>query len=135
MHRRETGVANDVAQEAFVRALLHWPRVGSYDRPDLWVQRVAVRLAIKAAKQAQRRGRAVEDTDLVMHAAPQDLDLIRQISTLPAAQRAAIVLHYLEDRPVAEVADMMQCSVPTAKVHLHRGRKRLAILLDSETAR
>src|SRR3954469_18257840 len=66
---------------------------------------------------------------------PADLDLMKQIAQLPAGQRAAIVLHYLEDRPVAEVADVLQCSVATAKVHLHRGRKRLAVLLDVEDVR
>ncbi|HEX2030555.1 MAG TPA: sigma-70 region 4 domain-containing protein, partial [Actinomycetota bacterium] len=61
-----------------------------------------------------------------------DLDLARALRQLPAAQRAAVVLHYLEDRPVAEVAALMACSPSTAKVHLHRARKRLAALLGEE---
>ena len=132
---RDRDAAQDVTQEAFIRTLTHWPRVKSYDRPDLWVHRVAVRLAIRAAKQSRLRSRPLLETDLVASSSPADLDLMKQIAQLPAGQRAAIVLHYLEDRPVAEVAEILQCSVATAKVHLHRGRKRLAVLLDVEDVR
>lgn len=45
---------------------------------------------------------------------------------LPKKQRAAVVLHYLEDLPVAAIADILECAPATAKVHLHRGRKALA---------
>jgi len=61
-----------------------------------------------------------------------DLDVLRAVAKLPGTQRAAIVLFYLEDRPVAEVADSLGCSDATARVHLHRGRKRLAELLGEE---
>ena len=124
--------AQDVAQEAFVRTYTHWRRVQQYDRPDLWVHRVAVRLAIATAKQSRRRGRAPLEADLVVGPTNPDVDLLRQVAKLPAAQRAAIVLFYLEDRPVAEVADLLQCSSATVKVHLHRGRNRLGVLLEAE---
>ncbi len=52
--------------------------------------------------------------------------LVRQ---LPGRQAAAVALHYLEDRPVAEVADTLGCAESTAKVHLHRARNALAASL------
>ncbi len=61
-----------------------------------------------------------------------DVDLIEAVRALPSHQRAAVALHYLEDRPVAEVADILGCSVGTAKVHLYRGRKRLKTLIGEE---
>jgi RNA polymerase sigma-70 factor (ECF subfamily) len=45
-----------------------------------------------------------------------------------------VVLHYLEGWPVAEVASILGCATPTAKVHLHRARKRLGTLLGEEAA-
>ena len=125
-------LAQDVAQEAFVRTFTHWRRVQHYDRPDLWVHRVAVRLAIAAAKQARRQGRSPLEADLVAGPPDPDLDLIQQVAKLPAGQRAAIVLYYFEDRPVAEVADILHCSSATVKVHLHRGRNRLGLLLEAD---
>ena len=54
------------------------------------------------------------------------------IRTLPAQQRAVLVLFYLEDLPMAEVADLVGCSASTGFVHLHRARSRLAELLSEE---
>jgi hypothetical protein len=44
----------------------------------------------------------------------------------PRMQRAAIALHYLDDLPVNQVALTIGCAEATARVHLHRGRQRLA---------
>lgn len=63
-----------------------------------------------------------------------DLDLVRATATLPAQQRAAVALYYYEDRPIAEVADLLGCSGPAAKVLLHRARQALAArLADKES--
>jgi RNA polymerase sigma-70 factor (ECF subfamily) len=52
------------------------------------------------------------------------------VRRLPARQAAAVALHYLEDRPVTEVASILGCAEGTAKAHLHKGRTNLAKLLD-----
>ena len=59
-------------------------------------------------------------------------DVLDAVRSLPAQQRAAVVLHYFEDRPVAEIADVLGCAPATARVHLHKARTRLAALLDEE---
>ena len=61
--------------------------------------------------------------------APNPAGRGRRIRQLPGAQRAAIVLFYYEDRPVAEIAAILGCAEATARVHLHRGRKRMAQIL------
>jgi RNA polymerase sigma-70 factor (ECF subfamily) len=47
-------------------------------------------------------------------------------------QRSAVVLHYLVDLPVEEVARRMGVSASTVKVHLFRARKHLRELLGDE---
>jgi RNA polymerase sigma-70 factor (ECF subfamily) len=56
----------------------------------------------------------------------EDNEFWAAVRALPKRQAQAIALYYLEDRPVAEVADILDCSPATAKVHLHKGRIRLA---------
>ena len=123
--------AEDVAQEAFVRLYARWRKVSRYDRPGAWVRRVAIR----EASRARRRPRALALAPEQPGAAepPADLDLRRALLSLPPNQRAAVVLHYLEDLPLAQVAELMGVATSTAKVHLHRARKRLAMLLGEET--
>jgi RNA polymerase sigma-70 factor (ECF subfamily) len=51
---------------------------------------------------------------------------------LPIRQRAVVVLHYLDDLPVSEVAAVLGCSEGTVKTHLHRARRSLATTLGEE---
>jgi RNA polymerase sigma-70 factor (ECF subfamily) len=55
------------------------------------------------------------------------------VAQLPPQQRAAIALHYLEDRSVADIAEILECTPSTAKNHLHKGRTRLAQVLEGGT--
>lgn len=131
VHDREQ--ARDIAQEAFTQLFARWRRVSHYERPDAWVRRVAIRMAVRAIRRERLLRQRLEDEfDVPIPIGPIDVDLLRAVAKLPGAQRAAIVLFYLEDRSVAEVADILACSTVTAKVHLHRARKRLAELLGDE---
>ena len=55
--------------------------------------------------------------------------MLDALATLPADQRAALVLVDMEGYPVAEVAEMLDCAVGTVKSRCSRGRARLAELL------
>ncbi len=131
--------SEEIAQDAFLRLLEKWDKVSHYDRPGAWVRRVAIRLAIRADKRersrwwgeseaSRERGIHSQQGNLLAH----DPDLMAALAELPARQRAAIALHYLEDRPVSEVADLLGLAPATVSVHLHRARHRLAELLGEE---
>jgi RNA polymerase sigma-70 factor (ECF subfamily) len=123
--------AEDIAQEAMVRARRHWDRIRTYDKPGTWVRRVTINLAISSRRRIALEARARlawwdrgEPTEQQPPAF--DPDLLRALRALSPQQRAAISLHYLEDRSTAEIADLLGCSESTARVHLHRGRVALA---------
>jgi RNA polymerase sigma factor (sigma-70 family) len=129
---RDHGRAEELAQEAFVQLLRHWAKVSRYERPDAWVRRVAIRLAMRAIRR-ERLWQLVRGTLILAQPdRPSRYDVDGAIRRLPASQRAAIVLHYYEDRPTAEVAAILGCSESTARVHLHHARKRLAQLLGED---
>jgi DNA-directed RNA polymerase specialized sigma24 family protein len=130
----DRGRAEEVTQDAFVQLLLHWPKVVRYQRPDAWVRRVAIRMAVRALRR-EALGRVVErGMEAPMPPAPVDVDLLRAVRRLPPAQRAAVVLFYFEDGPVSEVAQILGCADSTAKAHLHKARRRLAELLGEAVA-
>jgi RNA polymerase sigma factor (sigma-70 family) len=126
---RDKEQARDVAQEAFIQLFARWRRISHYDRPDAWVRRVGIRMAVRASRREQIRPRLERELDFATFPKPVDLDVLRAVKELPSSQRAAVALFYLEDRPVSEVAEILSCSEMTAKVHLHRARKRLAELI------
>jgi RNA polymerase sigma factor (sigma-70 family) len=127
VHDRE--LARDLAQDAFVQLFARWRRISHYDRPEAWVRRVGIRMAVRAAARERVRPRLERVLNYATLPKPIDVDVVRAIGQLPASQRAAVALFYLEDRPVSEIAEVLACSEVTAKVHLHRARKRLAELL------
>ena len=61
-----------------------------------------------------------------------DAQLWRLVEALPDRQRQAIVLFYQEDRSIEDIAGMLGMPVNTVKTHLHRGRARLAAMLDAD---
>lgn len=131
----ERAVAEEIAQDAFVQLLRHWDKVSRYDRPDLWVRRVALRQAQRERHRAWRRP-ALERSGgalrLVEDPPPADDEVLQAVSGLPPKQRAIVVLFYYEDRPMDEIADLVGCSISTGWSQLHKARTRLAVLLGEE---
>jgi RNA polymerase sigma-70 factor (sigma-E family) len=129
---RDAGRAEDVAQEAFLALYARWSRISRYERPDLWVRRIAIRLAMRVAGRERIRVHREAGAPVARplpDPTPADPDLVRAIRTLSPAQRAAIVLFYFEDRPGAEIATILGCAESTVRVHLAHARTRLADLL------
>jgi RNA polymerase sigma-70 factor, ECF subfamily len=126
--------AQDVAQEAFVRAWLALPRFRGDSSFGTWLHRIVARRALDRAVTLQaRRARetAVEHLDELpsMGGGPRDaalaLRLERLMDDLSPAQRAAVTLFYWEDRPVEEIAGMLDMPENTVKTHLSRARAAL----------
>lgn len=127
--------AQDVVQEAFCRALSRWRTVSRYDDPVAWVRRVAWNLALSKWRRARtalaflRKQRPA--TTHVDGPSPERVALLAALATLPAPQRRVVVLHYLADLSVAEVAEQVGVPEGTVKSWLHRARTALAAQLDS----
>lgn len=127
--------AEEATQEAFARAFRRWSRVREAARPDAYVYVTAVNVL-------RRRARIVEDP--VASAAERigERDAVEEagvriavrlaIDTLPPRQRQAVLLRYVADLPVSEVAEVMGCAVGTAKSTLHRALRSLNVELENE---
>ena len=132
---RDVELAKEAAQEAFIKTYSKWSMVSSFDRADLWVRKVAVRQAIRAASREKRLEPLADKHDRAHADRPADIDLMNAIGELPQRQAAAIALFYLEDRPVSEIADIFETAEATVNVHLHRARRALAKKLGEEAFR
>jgi RNA polymerase sigma factor (sigma-70 family) len=128
---RNQGRAEELTQEAFVVLLRHWSRVGSYDWPEAWLRRVAIRLAMRHVRRERLRAMLERQNALIVDGAGVRLDLADELRQLSAPQRTAIVLHYYQDQPIDQIAAVMACSDNTVKSHLRRARSKLrGILAD-----
>ena len=132
--------AEDLAQEAFVAAARQWDRIGRYEAPGGWVRRVVANKSVSLYRRKAAEARAVSRVALqrqtpLPELSASDDEFWSHVRALPRKQAQAIALHYLEDRPVSEVAEILGCAESTAKVHLHKGRKNLAMRIGAEVER
>ena len=137
--------ANDATQETFVAA---WRRIMDLrdpDRFDAWLQRIAVnaaRMTLRARR--RRRVREIPSGDVAAlaevaeGAAPaerSDAEILGSaLGRLPIDQRTLLVLHHLEGRGLAELAEILEIPVGTVKSRLHTARQALEAALAAEGA-
>jgi RNA polymerase sigma-70 factor (ECF subfamily) len=140
----EPALADDLLQEALIRITRSLPGFAGRASLKTWAFSIATRVAADHFRAPDRRARIVDvdeapetpDSD-----PPVDQRLVtdemnaclRQvIDSLPEDYRAALVLHELEGLTADQIADVLGCSVATAKIRIHRGRLRLKEALQGE---
>ncbi|MET9363626.1 SigE family RNA polymerase sigma factor [Streptomyces sp. NPDC006632] len=129
--------AQDVVQEAFVRA---WGRRNGLDAgagPDAWVRTVAWRLAVSRWRRTRRSAEAWRrhnraHTGPAPEPDPGTVALVAALRGLSDRQRRVAVLHYVCDLSVEQVAHETGISAGTVKTHLSRARAALAPRLLEE---
>lgn len=121
----DPALADEIAQEALTQVYVRWTRLRT---PRGYAFRVAANLA--RAHWASRSREYATWSDLATHTAPADgvmdstiWDAVRR---LPETQREVVVLHYLYDLPIADVATAVRRPLGTVKRRLHEGRALLA---------
>ena len=134
----DEGLAEDIAQEAFVRA---WRHAGTFDgrrgSVATWMLSITRNLAIDAVR--AQRSRPFDPTDpgelLRADAAPDTADIATAtteidrvksaVLRLPAAQRRAVVLAALHGRTAREIGDLEGIPLGTAKTRIRAALLRL----------
>ena len=136
-------MANDVAQEAFIRA---WKAIEKF-RGDstfsTWIYRITVNTAWTLRKKAKKHNTLnIDDTyepividekkDPELVAINSDLSsvLIKALDKIPIEQRIIVELKNIEGRSHKEIADYLDISVTAAKVRLHRAHQKLRQILE-----
>ena len=101
--------------------------------PEGWIRRVALNQSISQWRKLKRL-LPLSESDLPEPAAGNSLGsglLVESLAQLPKRQRTALVLHYVADLPIEQVAREMGVRPGTVKSMLSRGRQQLSVLLPS----
>ena len=125
--------ADDCFQETFLAALRAYPKLRHDTNLRGWILTIAGRKAIDASR--SKKGRPLPVPDVVEladesadgHRELFDIDepLWKAVRELPDRQLVALVHRVLLDRPYAEVAAVMDCTVQTARAHVYQALKSL----------
>lgn len=132
----DRGAAADLAQDTCVRALTKRRAVLRADHPQAYLRQVLINEFL--SKRRQRRLQEVLMADLPEHGYSTDAatdrdELRRLLVSLPARQRAAVVLRHYEDMSEAGVAELLGCSIGNVKSLTSRGLA--ALRLEATTTR
>jgi RNA polymerase sigma-70 factor (ECF subfamily) len=139
----ESAIANDLLQETLSRIATGLPGFEGRSSVRTWAFSVASRVAADHFRRPETRLHVVDVDELpeVGEEADADERLIVDemnacvrgvIDGLAADYRAALVLHDLEGLTAAETAQVCGCSVETAKIRIHRARRRLRQALEGQ---
>lgn len=125
--------AEEIVQDAFLAAYVNWTRVGTLNRPDLWVRKVALNRARSKWRRMKAESRAVFSlvrTAQRAHASPLDQVVARHelaglIASLPQRRREAVVLHFIDGLDYNETSAAMGCTPATVRAHVYQTRMLL----------
>lgn len=128
--------AEELAQEACLRAYRSWSSVSGYDKPGAWLRRVTINLANSFLQRRVSELRALEGYALnglepLADHPLEDREFWDEVTSLPRRQREVIVLRYVDDLSPSEIAEVLDISESSVRTHLQRGRELLARRIDT----
>lgn len=136
---RDPDDAAELAQETMLRLQQQWDRVGRFDRPGAWCRRVALNLAADMLRDRRRRRRLADrlsrsspDGSVVGEPRGWDDRFWAHVAGLPERQRGVVVLRYVHDLSVAEIAGTLGVPVGTIKSDLARARQQLRSSMEGD---
>jgi RNA polymerase sigma-70 factor (sigma-E family) len=130
--------ADDVVQNTITKLFQHWKRVSRTDNIDAYVHRMLVHALIDEKRLSWSKVRLVPTTrDAAepavtppQHHVEERSRLVAALRQLPPRQRTVLVMRFLLDRPVEEVAEALNCAVGTVKSQSSRGLEALRDVLS-----
>jgi RNA polymerase sigma-70 factor (ECF subfamily) len=136
--------AEDIAQEAFVRAFINIHTFDTNRKFSTWLYRIGTNLCIDRIRKKKpdyyldAEVAGTEGLNMYSQIASKEelpeqevlkmemQDRVQyEISRLPDKYRAVIVLKYMEDLPLQEISDILEMPLGTVKTRIHRGREAL----------
>lgn len=132
--------AEDLTQEAFVRAWQALPGYRFESKFSTWLHKLAVNTALMELRSRRSRPLQDDDEDAVDgigtpdsagHGTALGMDLERAVATLPPRARAVLVLHDVEGWKHEEIANELGMAIGSSKAQLHRARGLLRTRLEA----
>ena len=142
-------LAEDLAQETFLRAYRRRDSLREQGARTSWLYRIATHVALDRLRQVARRAPLESDTELDQVDVPEpDSPSLQQtverdemsgcvqdyLTRLPDPYRAVILLHDMEELTASEIAQLLDVSLATVKIRLHRARQKLRSALQAGCA-
>ena len=128
----DAAMADDIAQDALVRAYVASGSFRGLSKFSTWLFRIAYNCYIDHTRRARPEQVSLDNREAMRVAAADSSDaafryqaLYQALDRLPEKEKSAIILFYFEDRSIREMAEILQIPAGTVKYHLSLGRNHL----------
>lgn len=130
----DAALADDIAQESYIKAYLSCDSFKNPDKFNAWIFRIGYNTFINH----RRSNKIFTNYDEVQYIkSPDSTDsqfeyqaLYAALNNLPGKERTSVLLFYMEGYSIKEIAEIEETSQDAVKQHLSRGRKHLRHLLS-----
>ena len=134
--------AQDITQESFVRIHRSLHRFRGEAQFGTWMYRIVMNQALNMVQRKKTKARvevALTDHMNAISSSYEHTDehpemqmhVERALHNLPTLQRVVVILRHLNGLSTRQVSTILQCSEGTVKTHLHRGLKKMRVMLNS----
>ncbi len=130
-------LAQDYAQEAWIRAVRALPTFRGDSRFSTWLHRIAVNAALQAVRKAETRNRRQAPMPEAVPVAPRIGDALlgerleRALDRLPVGMRQVLILHDVEGYTHEEIGEVLGVTSGTSKSQLFKARAKMRAMLAS----
>jgi RNA polymerase sigma factor (sigma-70 family) len=133
---RDAALADDLAQQVFLKAWCSLPQLKSPAAFGGWLRRMAVNTWLAEVRAARPEAADFDPEELADSAAylacaAEQQDLDRALARLACDERLCVVLAYNEGMSHGEISEATSLPLGTVKSHIRRGAERLRVLLDA----
>ena len=130
----DAALTDDLAQETFLKAYLQIRQFRGLSRFRTWLYRIAINEYYTHCRRRSHEPAGPPPDDFPQQADPSDphaaidasIDVAARLKVLTEHERTAILLFYLQDKPIKEIADIMQAPEGTIKSYLSRAKAKKA---------
>ena len=136
--------AEELTQDVFLKAFQQLSSFKAESSFSTWIYRIATNVAISAVRKKKNETIRLDESvffnlsesqvdEALEDDSEEQMERLQQaMNQLEADERALIILYYLEEKPLAEVAFILGMTEGNAKVKLHRIRKKLYVLIKNK---
>ncbi|MCH9027328.1 MAG: RNA polymerase sigma factor [Proteobacteria bacterium] len=132
---RDPSLADDLAQETFIRAWDKMDSISSGGRFAAWLMKIAHNMFLQSYRKAKRYGRLMENLEqetTVTTPIENDpisgegsLDMPKYLSILNEEERSVMLLYFVNDLTHSEISEVSGLPLGTVKSHIHRGKFKI----------
>lgn len=131
----DIALSDDLAQETFLKAYLNIRSFRGLSKFRTWLYRIAYNEFYSWAR--ERKEELAESLPERIGSEPATasnirIDVAEALKLLTVAERTAVTLFFIEDRPVKEIAAIMEVPEGTVKSHIARAKPKLARFLEDK---